>query len=222
MEQRGSIPQTLSRVGSAEGPQPAISHSPSPARLSLQDIRLHEDPEKVVDERIDEIEMNKDTNLVDWNGLDDPEKPLNWNLKRKWTNLALIAVLTLLTPFGSSMFAPGVPQMMEEFRSTNVDLASFVVSIYVLGYALGPLFIAPLSELYGRVPVYHTCTFFFLVFTVACGVSTNLGMIITMRFLAGLAGSCPVTIGSGTVADCWKQEERGKVMSAWTLPILLG
>lgn len=28
--------------------------------------------------------------------------------------------------------------------------------------------------------------------------------------------------GSGTIADCWKQEERGFVMSAWCLPILLG
>jgi len=47
-------------------------------------------------------------------------------------------------------------------------------------------------------------------------------MIIVMRFLAGLAGCCPITIGSGTIADCWKQEERGMVMSVWSLPILLG
>lgn len=89
-------------------------------------------------------------------------------------------------------------------------------------YALGPLVIAPMSELYGRVPVYHVCTFFFLVWTIACGVSTSLPMIIIMRFLAGLAGSCPLTIGSGTIADCFRQEERGFVMSAWTSPILLG
>ena len=47
-------------------------------------------------------------------------------------------------------------------------------------------------------------------------------MITIMRFLAGLAGSCPITIGSGTIADCWRQEERGFVMSSWSLPILLG
>jgi len=79
-----------------------------------------------------------------------------------------------------------------------------------------------MSELYGRVIVYNVCTFFFLVWTIACGVSTSMPMIIVMRFLAGLAGSCPITIGSGTIADCWRQEERGMVMSTWTLPILLG
>jgi MFS family permease len=120
------------------------------------------------------------------------------------------------------MFAPAVPQAMQEFRSTNVDLASSVVSVYILGYAFGPLFIAPMSELYGRLPVYHINAALFLVFNVACAKSTGLPMLIIFRFLAGVAGSCPITVGSGTIADCFRQEERGKVMSVWTFPVLLG
>jgi hypothetical protein len=49
------------------------------------------------------------------------------------------------------MMAPGVPQIMEEFGSSNKTEATFVVSIFILGFAFGPLFIAPLSELYGRI-----------------------------------------------------------------------
>lgn len=213
--------QTLSRVASHEG-HPVVSRASSPIDTASLRTLPPADPEKAITEQVIESTATKDPNLVDWDGPDDPEKPLNWTKKKKWSNLALIATLTLLTPFGSTMFAPGVPQMMRDFHSDSPDLASFSVSIYVLGYALGPLFLAPLSELYGRVPIYHTCTFFFMVFTLACGLSTSLGMIIVMRFLAGLAGSCPITIGSGTVADCWRQQERGMVMSAWTLPILLG
>jgi MFS family permease len=37
------------------------------------------------------------------------------------------------------MFAPGVPQLMKDFNSTNTELASFVVSIYILGFAIGPM-----------------------------------------------------------------------------------
>ena len=51
------------------------------------------------------------------------------------------------------MFAPGVPNLMAEFRSTNIELGTFVVSIYVLGFASGPMVLAPLSELYGRMPI---------------------------------------------------------------------
>lgn len=81
---------------------------------------------------------------------------------------------------------------------------------------------APLSELYGRRWLYHCNTVLFALTSFACGKSTSLGMLIAFRFLSGLAGSCPVTIGSGTIADLFKQEERGKAMSLWTFPILFG
>ena len=163
-----------------------------------------------------------DPNIVDWDGDDDPEKPLNWPSATKWRNIFTISALTLLTPFGSTMFAPAVPQTMRSFNSDNVGLASFVVSVYVLGYAFGPLLIGPMSELYGRLWVYHINTGLFIVFNIACALAPNLSALIVFRFLAGFAGVTPLTIGSGTIADMFKQEERGRVMSLWTFPVLIG
>lgn len=120
------------------------------------------------------------------------------------------------------MFAPGVPEVMAEFHSTNTTIASFVVSIYILGYAFGPLFIAPLSELYGRTPIYNVSNVLFVIFTIACAVSSNMGMLIGFRFLAGMMGSTPLTIGGGTNADMFKQEERGAAMAIWSIGPLLG
>lgn len=120
------------------------------------------------------------------------------------------------------MFAPGIPAVMSEFHSTNTQLASFVVSVYVLGYAFGPLLIAPLSELYGRLIVYHVCNVMFVIMTVACAVSSNLNMLIGFRFLEGTFGSCPLTLGGGTIADIIPQEKRGGFMAIWALGPLLG
>lgn len=125
-------------------------------------------------------------------------------------------------PLASSMFAPGIPDVMSEFKSTNTQLASFVVSVYVLGYAFGPLIIAPLSELYGRLIVYHVCNVMFVIMTIACAVSSNLSMLIGFRFLGGTFGSCPLTIGGGSIADMIPQEKRGGVMAVWALGPLLG
>lgn len=111
---------------------------------------------------------------------------------------------------------------MEEFHSGNLQLGSFVVSVYVLGYAFGPLIIAPLSELYGRLVIYHTCNLLFVVMTIACAVSTNLNMLIGFRFLEGTFGSCPLTIGGGSIADMIVQEKRGAVMAIWALGPLMG
>jgi len=132
------------------------------------------------------------------------------------------ALLTSSRPLASSMFAPGIPDVMSEFHSTNTQLASFVVSVYVLGYAFGPLIIAPFSELYGRLIVYHVCNVMFVVFTIACAVSSNLNMLIGFRFLEGTFGSCPLTIGGGTIADIIPQEKRGGFMAIWALGPLLG
>lgn len=75
----------------------------------------------------------QDSNIVDFDGPDDPENPLNWKASKKWGMVALISAITFLTPLASSIFAPGVPQVMETFHSTNDMLAGFMISVYVLG-----------------------------------------------------------------------------------------
>lgn len=129
---------------------------------------------------------------------------------------------THIRPLASSMFAPGVPEVMNEFHSSNEQLASFVVSVYVLGYVFGPIAVAPLSEIFGRVPLYHICNIGFVVVTVACAVASNLNMLIGFRFLEGLLGSCPLTLGGGSIADMFVQEERGGYMAIWALGPLVG
>lgn len=120
------------------------------------------------------------------------------------------------------MFAPGIQGVMKDFHSTDSMLASFVVSVFVLGYVVGPFIIAPMSELYGRVPVYHGSNLLFLVFTIACAVSQDMPQLIVFRLLAGVAGVCPITIGSGTIADMIVQEKRAGIMAIWALGPILG
>lgn len=136
-----------------------------------------------------------DPNVVWWDGPTDPHNPMNFSSWIKILNITLVSAVCFVTPLASSMFAPGVPLLMREFDSTNSELAGFVVSVYVLGFALGPLALAPLSEIYGRLPLYHVCNIGFVAFTVACALATNLNMLIGFRFMAGIFGSGPLTNG---------------------------
>lgn len=162
------------------------------------------------------------SNIVDWTDSSDIRRPINWTIKKKWTNCSIISVLTFLTPLASSMVAPAVPLMMRDFHSTNSTLASFIVSIYILGYAVGPLFIAPLSEVYGRMPLYHVCNVMFVIWNIACAVAPGLGSLLVFRLLAGIAGSCPITIFAGSIADVFIQEQRGGAMAICALGPLIG
>lgn len=120
------------------------------------------------------------------------------------------------------MFAPGIPSIMEEFHSTSSTIATFLLSIYILGFAFGPLLVAPLSEIIGRQPLYVVGNIVFVLFTVGAALSNSIGMLMAFRLLMGLAGSIPITIGSGTIADIMPIEKRGRAMSVWSLGPLLG
>ena len=82
--------------------------------------------------------------------------------------------------------------------------------------------LAPLSELYGRVVIYHVGNVLFIIFTVACALATNMNMLIAFRFLCGLVGAGPIAIGGGTIADLTTLQQRGTAMSVWSLGPLLG
>jgi multidrug resistance protein len=169
-----------------------------------------------------ETTITRDENIVDWDGPNDPEKALNWTERKKWSNVAIISSVTFLTPLASSMVAPATPLIMDEFNSSNETIASFIVSIYILGYALGPLFLAPCSEIWGRLYVYHVCNFMFVAWTVGCALAPNMASLLVFRLLAGIAGSCPLTIGGGSIADLIVQEKRGGAMALFALGPLMG
>lgn len=120
------------------------------------------------------------------------------------------------------MFAPGVPLVLRDFESSSIVLASFMVSVYLIGYAFGPLLCAPMSEIYGRYWVYQIANVLFVGFTIGCALAPTLGALIGFRFLAGSAGSAPLVLGGGSVADLYPREKRGAKMSLFAMGPLLG
>ncbi|KAL7807484.1 MFS general substrate transporter [Trichoderma aethiopicum] len=184
-------------------------------------IAANIDPEKQAPLAQD-ADSSDDENLVWWDGDDDPENPYNWSASKKVLNSALISALSFITPLASSMFAPGVPDLMKEFHSTSEELAAFCVSVYVLGFAAGPMLFAPLSELYGRSIIYNITNVGFIVFVIACAQAPSMTTLIIFRFLSGIFGSCPITNGGGSITDMIRQDRRGAAMACFAIGPLLG
>ena len=97
------------------------------------------------------------------------------------------------------MVAPAIPAIANEFDITNKVESQMVLSIFVLAYAIGPLFLGPLSEVYGRVPVLQLANVIYLIFNTACGACRNRGEMIAFRFLSGLGGSAPLAVRTDTL-----------------------
>lgn len=129
-----------------------------------------------------------------WDGPDDLANPKNWTLKQKWAATVIVSCFTFISPVSSSMVAPALTTIAVDFGIKNEVESQLTLSIFVLAYAVGPLFLAPLSEIYGRVIVLQLANLFYLVFNIACGVSQSKGQMIAFRFLAGLGGSAPLAV----------------------------
>jgi MFS family permease len=99
---------------------------------------------------------------------------------------------------------------------------SLVVSIYVLGFAFGPLVLSPLSEIYGRRLLFNISSFATLAFSIASALAPNIAVFIVFRFISGSFGAGPMNIGGGSIADQIVLERRGFVMSIFFTGIFLG
>ena len=138
------IPSNLGSIRTIPSKPSTRSHSPSNEK-DIKTLALEKDIEKGVSPASSSIAdesdepAHQDPNIVDFDGPDDPENPLNWTFYKKWGMVLLISAITFLTPLASSMFAPGVPEVMADFSSTNDMLEGFMVSVYVLGFSFGPL-----------------------------------------------------------------------------------
>jgi MFS family permease len=88
-----------------------------------------------------------------------------------------------------------------------------MITIFLLGYSLGPLFLAPLSEMFGRWPVIVGACWFFNFFLLGCSFAKNMPGLIVMRFFAGTGGSAVMAIAPAIVADMYPMERRSFAMA---------
>ncbi|KAK9468390.1 major facilitator superfamily domain-containing protein [Lipomyces arxii] len=163
-----------------------------------------------------------DPELVTWDGPDDPENPRNWPRSKKWRSTIAMSMYNFLGPFSSSILSPAVPSIAAAFGVTNVSVSAMIMTIFVLAWAVVPLFVAPLSEIFGRRHTLRTCVFVLLIFNIACGLAKNLTQMLVFRFLAGAGGGGPLAIGAGVVADMWDGSERTTAIGLFSIGPTLG
>jgi MFS family permease len=117
-------------------------------------------------------------------------------------------MLKTASPLASSMVAPAIPRTMEDLHISSELIGSLTISVFLVGYMIGPLFLAPLSEIYGRYPVINLSNWFFTVWLLGCALAPDTASIIVMRILAGIGGSAVMVIAPAIAADLYPVERR--------------
>ncbi|PVI02559.1 MFS general substrate transporter, partial [Periconia macrospinosa] len=157
-----------------------------------------------------------------WAGDNDPVHPFNWSASRKWTNVVLISLQATLSPIASTILAIGANAIASDFHLTDAYTPALPTGLYVLGLGLGPLLLAPCSEIYGRRIVYLVSIAVFTVLNVGCALSPNITALSILRLASGVAGSVGPSLGAGSIGDMFRAEERGKAQSVYSFGPVMG
>ncbi|KAJ4320454.1 hypothetical protein N0V84_005845 [Fusarium piperis] len=140
--------------------------------------------------------------LVNWE-LDDPENPYNWSTSKKNLILFLTAMLVINSTMGSALPSLAIPNIVEDFGITSQTGRVLPISVYLIGYVLGPIIWGPLSEHFGRRDLSFATFGLFTVFTMACALAPNWPALLIFRFFCGAFASSPIAIVAGILADVY-------------------
>ncbi|KAL8671934.1 MAG: hypothetical protein Q9168_003590 [Polycauliona sp. 1 TL-2023] len=144
----------------------------------------------------------------------DPENPYNWSTGRKLFVLAVGIVAVINSTLGSSLPSGAVTYLADYFHVESQAQLVLPISLFLVGYVLGPIVFAPLSESYGRRWVMVITFGFFTIFTMACAVAPTWPAFLVFRLLCGITASSAIAVVGGLFADIYDDPiTRGRAMA---------
>lgn len=158
-----------------------------------------------------EPSSNHDNYLVAWDK-DDPANPKNFSSGYKLWMTTQMALLAFVGSFGASVISPAEATLAAEFNVSN-EVTVLVLSLFVLGYAFGPMLWGPLGEVYGRKVSMLPAVFILGLFSIGTATSKTMAAILVTRFFGGLFASAPVSNVSAAIGDFYDPKERGVPMA---------
>lgn len=124
-------------------------------------------------------------------------------------------MMTFVVSIVNGGYASTVPGLQIEFQ-TSILLPLLGLTLFVLGFAVAPLALAPLLEVYGRSPIYLISFLVFWLFLLPQALAQNIWTVLIAKFITGCAGSTGSTMVGGTMSDLFHAEERGTYMALFT------
>ncbi|EEA20546.1 hypothetical protein TMatcc_000534 [Talaromyces marneffei ATCC 18224] len=147
--------------------------------------------------------------------------PYDWSPKRKSFITYVSCISTLFASFAASCYSPGAEQMAAEWHISQVACL-IGITTFCAGFAVGPMFLAPFSEIIGRKPVFVATAILFMVCQLCCSVTRLYGGMLVARFFAGIGGSTFSTMVGGIIADIYLPRDRNTPMALFSGGALFG
>ncbi|KAE8375381.1 major facilitator superfamily domain-containing protein [Aspergillus bertholletiae] len=162
----------------------------------------------------------EDPYVVSWIP-NDSRNPQLFSFARKLTITLVVAFSTMIVALTSSAYSGSVGSIVTSF-DISTEVATLGLSLFVLGFAVGPLLWAPISEVFGRQRPFFVSFLAMAAFSAGCAGAQNIWSLVILRFFAGAFGSAPLTNAGGTISDMFTARQRGLALSLYAAAPFLG
>ncbi|KAI1105326.1 major facilitator superfamily protein [Jackrogersella minutella] len=114
-----------------------------------------------------------------------------------------VILLNFNVTLGSSLPSGAGPALDDHFGVTSEFQKPLPVAVFLVGYIFGPIIFAPLSESWGRRPVFLVSFGIYTAFTLGCALAPNWPVFLFFRFMLGCGAAAPQTVSGGLFCDIY-------------------
>jgi DHA1 family bicyclomycin/chloramphenicol resistance-like MFS transporter len=126
--------------------------------------------------------------------------------------LAILASLAALGTLATNILLPSLPHIAQSFNVPTPATGS-MMSAFFATFALGQLFVGPLSDRYGRLPVTIGGLAIFIAGSLICAIAPTLPVIVAGRIVQAI-GVCASSVLSRAIArDLFSGNELARALS---------
>lgn len=128
------------------------------------------------------------------------------------TLLLVLGFLTVFTPASIDMYLPAMPAMARSLEASEAQVQA-TLSVFLLGFALGPLIAGPLSDRFGRRPVLLTGGVLFVITSLLCASAGSAEEMMAWRLLQAASGGTVTVLARAVVGDLLSGDEAARIFS---------
>ncbi|KAG6030883.1 hypothetical protein E4U41_007743 [Claviceps citrina] len=131
--------------------------------------------------------------------------------------LVLVTLAGLVGPLSGAIYLPVLPLLEREFNAGSTSINA-TVSVFMVTFAIAPLFWASFADHGGRRPLYViSLSIFILSNVLLAALPKNFGSLMFLRIVHAFGSAAVVSMGAGTVADITEPKNRASAMSIFLL-----
>lgn len=197
-----------------------MSLRPTVSRRESIVSRIRSRPVPTFTHPLSHIKTTEDQ-LVDFDGPDDPYRPMNWPTHKKIVTTLLYGLVTMTATWASSSYSAGTIQIARHFH-VGTQVATLGTTLFLFGFGIGPLLWAPLSEVFGRRIAVMVPMSIAICFSFGSATAKDFQTLMLTRFFGAFFASAPVTNTGGVLGDLYSPAWRGIAMAGYAMAVVGG